>query len=258
MRPTGVRGGLRLALTAGLPVAAMSLAAVLVQRIPDPHGIGTPLGADLSTLGPSLGWYVLKAGLSACLLAPLIAALAARVGDKPMPLRELFAAAAGAWRLWLAGLFYDLGVALGLILLLIPGVLLSVAWVLYAPAAVLGRAGPFAALSLSLERGRRDWTELLRRIAGPYIFYGVVYALSALPGLLAVLRYLGRTFAATSAAVTPSVPTSAELAHAYLSAPVPAWFGWGLMPLLFAAAQLYLLAALTGAWLALGKTADRQ
>jgi hypothetical protein len=247
-RPTGVPGGLRLALTGGLPVAAMSLAAVLVQRIPGPHGIGTPLNADLSTLGPSLGWYALKAGVSACLLAPLIVALAARAAGKPVPLHELSAAAAGAWRLWFAGLFYDLGIALGLILLLIPGVLLSLAWVMYAPA-----AGPFAALSLSLERGRRNWAELLRRIAGPYIVYGVVYALSALPGLSAVLRYLGRTFAASSAAFAPAVPASAEIAHAYLSAPVPVWFDWGLMPLLFAAAQLYLLAAVTGAWLTLGE-----
>lgn len=234
--------GLRLAAALGPAGWGLAFAAALAARIPAP-------GGDAWGFAAGAGWYALQAGVAAPFLAVLVVLLAARVrGERPRAVR-LAGAAAGAWRLWIAGLVYALAVAVGLVCLLVPGVLISIALVLYAPAAVLGGTGPLRALVLGYARARRDWGAIARAIAGPYVFYGVVIAVSVGPGVLAAARLLAQALSASAQGT--ALPGLAPLAHAVFVAPAPAWFAWGVMPVLSACAQLYLFAGVTSAWLAL-------
>lgn len=63
-----------------------------------------------------------------------------------------------------------LGVALGLVLLIVPGIMLAMAWSVVVPAEVMERTGVFGAFrrSLELTRGHR-WS-----ILGIYLVYGVI------------------------------------------------------------------------------------
>lgn len=243
---SGAPQGLRLAAAAGAPGYALALAAALAARIPQP-GAAT-------TFGVALGWYALQAAASAPCLALLVALLARRAGNAPAGGRFVAAALRASPRLWIAGLVYSLLVAVGLVFLLLPGVLASIAFVLYAPAVVLEGAGPLHALGSAYARARRGWGEVGRWIAGPYVFYGVVLAIGVGPAVLAAARLLSRALAATAQGV--AVPDLAQLAHRMSSVAAPAWFTWGVMPALAAAAELYLLAGVVTAWLALDRSAE--
>ncbi len=234
-----VPAGLVLSLRSGWAGLVLSLLAVYIQK--DPR-------ADFMTataIFPALGWYVLDLIGASILLAPVIAMMGECIVDGRRPRRIPWRALAAGWRLGLAALIYNIGVGLGLLLFLVPGVLLSLAWVLYGPAVVWAEAGPVSALGLAYARARRDWAGLLRRIAGPYAFYGVVYVIGALPVVWSLFRSLSGGGVAAMAA-RPDV-----LVHLASPPAEPAWFAWGLMPLLLALAQWYLLAGVTGAWFAL-------
>ncbi len=239
--------GLRLSLRAG-PVAIMlALGAVYAQRIV--QFIAGSLGGfnlvDPNEFGRSVAWYALSAAAAALFSAPLVVLLAGRCRGASPGATHYVTAVAGAWRLWSAGVLYVFGSLLGTLFFLLPGIFLSIAWAMYVPATVLDSAGPVRALSKSFHRARRGWTRLLRYIAGPYLLYGVIYAISAIPVVVAVVRYLFRVGAGASS----SIPGLAHHLAAHLA---PDWFIWGVMPMLFAAARLYLFAALVAAWYALG------
>jgi hypothetical protein len=90
--------------------------------------------------------------------------------------------------LFLLGILSSLGIALGFILLVVPGVMLYVMWSVAAPALVEERLGPVEALGRSrdLSRGAR-W-----KIFGLTLVVLVVYWLfSALIGVLGVMFYGG-------------------------------------------------------------------
>jgi len=90
--------------------------------------------------------------------------------------------------LFLLGILSSLGIALGFILLIVPGVMLYVMWSVAAPALVEERLGPVEALGRSrdLTRGAR-W-----KIFGLTLVVLVVYWLfSALIGVLGVMFYGG-------------------------------------------------------------------
>lgn len=229
---------------AGAAAAAFVLASVYVEHVLQLHG-GSFLTLDLSDptrLGAALAWYAAAAAGAALFSAPALALLGARRQGRSLAGRHLAAAAAGAWRLWLAGLIYGFATALGALLFLFPGLFLSVAWVLYGPAAVLGEAGPVRALTLSYRAVRRRWARVVALIAGPFIWYGVVYVVGVVPALHAALEGVSHAVASGRAV------SQAGLMHAMTAYGAPAWFRWGVMPVLFASARLYLFAAVVTAW----------
>jgi len=231
---------------AGWPGAALALASVYVQSALAPAG--GLLALDLSRARPlaeSFAWYALGAAAAALFIAPLVARLAALSRGRTPGVNDYAGAVAGAWRLWLAGVIYSLGTAAGAVLLVFPGLFLSVAWVLYAPAAVVGGAAPLAALRGSFARARRGWGRLVALIAGPYIVYGVVYAIGIAPTLFTAMRFVGRA-AERGSASTPG------LEHFLAVHAAPVWWVWGVLPALSAGARLYLRSAVVTAWFELG------
>lgn len=234
-----VPGGLVLSLRSGWPGLVLSLLAVYIQKNPRADFM------TASSVFPALGWYVLDLILASVLLAPVIAMMGECIAGGQRPRRIPWRALAAGWRLGLATLIYNIGVGLGLLLFLVPGVLISLAWALYGPAVVWGGAGPVPALGLAYARARRDWAVFLRRIAGPYAFYGAVYAIGALPVVWGLFGNLA------SGGVVAMTATPDVLVRLLSPPAVSAWFTWGLMPLLLAVAQWYLLAGVTGAWFAL-------
>lgn len=235
-------GGFSLLRRAGPAAAALALASVYIEHLLQLRA-GSVLSLDLasmSSMSRALAWQAAAAAGAALFSAPVIALLGGKLNGRPVTAERLAAAAAGAWRLWLAGLLYVLGTVVGALFLLFPGLLLSVAWVLYGPAVVLAGAGPVRALGLSYRRVRRNWARVVALIAGPFICYGVVYAVGALPSLNAALA------SAIQAAGHPD--SQSALMHTVSTYAAPAWFRWGLMPVLFAFVRLYLFAAVVVAW----------
>lgn len=237
-------GGNPLLRRAGPAAAGLVLASVYVEHLLQLH---TPsvLGLDLSDparVGEALAWYAIAAAAAALFAAPALALLGARRSGRVPDAETLVGAAAGAWRLWLAGLAYAVGTTLGALLLLLPGLFLSIAWVLYGPAAVLAGAGPVRALALSYRRVRRGWTRVVALIAGPFICYGIVYVIGVVPALHAALGY------AYGAASAGHAVSQTGLTHVISTYAPPFWFRWGVMPVLYASARLYLFAAVVAAW----------
>jgi uncharacterized membrane protein len=103
--------------------------------------------------------------------------------------------------LFLVGLLSGLGILVGLILLIVPGIMLYIMWSVAAPALVEERLGPVEALGRSrdLTRGAR-W-----KIFGLSLVLIVIYWLfSALIGVLTVMWYGGMTdFAALASQGLP-------------------------------------------------------
>lgn len=103
--------------------------------------------------------------------------------------------------LFLLGLLSALGIALGLLFIIVPGIILYIMWSVAAPALVEERLGPIRALGRSsdLTRGAR-W-----KIFGLTLVILVLYWLfSALIAMLSVMWYGGMTeFAASSAGGMP-------------------------------------------------------
>lgn len=241
-------GGFYLMRRAGPVTALLVLVSVYVGKLLQSGAAGWP-SLDLEhfpQLGEMLAWYAVGTAGAALFCAPAIALLAGRFRDRPAEVQP-WLAAAGAWRLWLAGLIYAFGTAVGAVLLLFPGLFLSVAWVLYAPATVLDGAGPIQALRSSLQRARRDWARLVALIAGPYIVYGIVYAVGLAPQLIAGVHYEMGIVMAGGAVSTAGLQ---RFMSGYVA---PRWFRWGLMPVLFAGARLYLFSAVVAAWYALSE-----
>lgn len=57
----------------------------------------------------------------------------------------------------IASLLYGFGVIIGFILLVVPGIILSIYWVLFIPAAIIDRAGPIGSISRSYQLIRGSW-----------------------------------------------------------------------------------------------------
>lgn len=235
-----IPGGLRLASSAGAPLLVALLGAVLLGRIPAPVIEGLGLGIGSSALVAMLVWYAFRSAVSALVAAAAIAILAGRARGAASSGPQALLGLSRAWNLWVAGLLYALLVIAGLAFLIVPGFLLGVAGVLYGPATVLGRRTPLEALAASFGRASSGWRTLVRRMAGPFAFYGAVYALAAAPFVFSLAHYAayGGTL-------------SIALASYLRGVGVPDWFEWGLVPVLFTLARLYFLAGVTSAWLAL-------
>jgi len=79
--------------------------------------------------------------------------------------------------LLVAFIVYTVGLVIGLILLIIPGIILAVYWLQFMPAAVLERAGPIGCLTRSYQLIRGSWwrTAILYSVWG--VIIGVVYSI---------------------------------------------------------------------------------
>jgi hypothetical protein len=117
------------------------------------------------------------------------------------------------WPLVAVSILFGLGVAIGFILLIIPGLILLVIWSVVAPVTVLERPGPFAAFGRSRELVRGHGWEVFGVII---LVFLVVIALSIAAGVLAAgLGSLGRAVVqwAVNAAVAPVTALSASVLY---------------------------------------------
>jgi hypothetical protein len=146
------------------------------------------LGAA-GTIGIALLTVVISILLSMITQGALVRATVAHSGGRRASLGEsAMAGLAVAGPLFLLGLLSAIGIGLGLVLLLVPGIMLYVIWSVAAPALVEERLGPVEALGRSrfLTRGAR-W-----KIFGLSLVILVVYWLiSAVVGMVGITMYGG-------------------------------------------------------------------
>lgn len=104
-------------------------------------------------------------------------------GRKPTLGESLGAAARSFWVLLGIGIVSGLAMVLGLILLVVPGILIFLIWMVAGPVAIAERAGVGRALerSRTLTRDHRWWLLLLA-----VIYFAVSWVLSILAGMLSV------------------------------------------------------------------------
>lgn len=81
---------------------------------------------------------------------------------RPLSIRSAFAALARRWKVFLGtSLIVTTAVMLGSILLIVPGILASICFGLYAPVVVMERKGVFASLKRAFNLMKRSWTTVL-------------------------------------------------------------------------------------------------
>jgi uncharacterized membrane protein len=179
------------------PVATFGIA-FLFGALPSlflAYGIQTLRGGSFSAMGTVavIGIAILSAIVSIVLAmitqgALVRATVAHSEGRKASFAESAMAGLGAAWPLFLLGLVGALGIALGFILLIVPGIILYVMWSVAAPALVEERLGPIEALGRSsdLTSGAR-W-----KILGLTLVMLVIYWLfSALVAMLGMMWYGG-------------------------------------------------------------------
>jgi hypothetical protein len=139
--------------------------------------------ADGGDADPSLAASVASTALSVLVIPPLVTALHVVVvqvlarGEEPTIAGTLRSAAPRLLAAVGAVVLYVLGTAVGLVLLIVPGVWLGVRWFFAAQAAVVDGLGPVAALARSAEVVQTRWWRT----------FGVLIAFSLLVGILGAI-----------------------------------------------------------------------
>ncbi|HEX6375968.1 MAG TPA: hypothetical protein VFZ91_09620 [Allosphingosinicella sp.] len=182
---------------AGNPVATLGIAFLFGALPSVVFGYAVQLFQDqtLEELGGPAAFVIALVSIVISILLSMItqgalvrATVAHSEGRKASFAESASAGLSVAWPLFLVGLLSSLGIALGFVLLIVPGVMLYVIWSVAAPALVEERLGPIEALGRSreLSRGAR-W-----KIFGLTLVVLVIYWMfSALVGVLSVMWYGG-------------------------------------------------------------------
>ncbi len=129
------------------------------------------------------------------------------VGDLLRSVQPVF------WPLLGVSLLFGLGVAVGLVLLIVPGLILIVIWAVVAPVTVLERPGVFAAFGRSRELVRGNGWNVFGVVA---LVFLAVALISLAAGLIAsTLGPLGRALVqwAVNAALAPVTALSASVLY---------------------------------------------
>ncbi|MGZ6018283.1 MAG: glycerophosphoryl diester phosphodiesterase membrane domain-containing protein [Phenylobacterium sp.] len=174
-------------------LVTFGLLALILTGIPSAilygfEGTAVTSGDPTALLGPRLMWIVLGgmvAGLFGVILqATIIYGTVSDLNDRKVSVADSLGAGLRAF-LPLIGLAIVMGVAIaaGMVLLIVPGIMLAIAWCVSAPSYVVEQTGVFGAISRSAEltRGNR-W-----RIFGLFVLYIVVAVI-----VQAVLNMVGR------------------------------------------------------------------
>ncbi|MBV9606164.1 MAG: hypothetical protein JO027_13700 [Solirubrobacterales bacterium] len=117
------------------------------------------------------------------------------------------------WPLAAVSILFGLALAVGFLLLIIPGLILMVIWAVVAPVTVLERPGPFAAFGRSRELVRGNGWNVFAVIV---LLFLAVAVISVAAGLLAVsLGSVGRALVqwAVNAALAPLTALSASVLY---------------------------------------------
>lgn len=193
---------------AGIPAVISTFGLVgLFSRLAT-IGAGSPAAPSLSFLGFNAGLagvgIVLNLFTNAILQASIIYGAAAYLNGRTASLGECFGAGLRFF-LPLIGLMILMAIAVffGFLLLIVPGIMMAIAWVVAVPALVVERTGVFAAFgrSADLTRGRR-WP-----IFGFLFLYGIVVGVVQ----QVILGVVGSAIGAAnpSAMVVEQLPVSA-------------------------------------------------
>ncbi len=137
-----------------LPFALLSYGVENFQ--PETFGTVTAFGS----FAIIMGWLVISILLAMISQGALVRATVAHSEGRKAAFGEsAMAGLTAAWPLFLVGLLTGLGIVVGLLLLIVPGIMLYILWSVAAPALVEERLGPVEALGRSrdLTRGAR-WT----------------------------------------------------------------------------------------------------
>jgi hypothetical protein len=165
------------------------------------NGNFTPIGA-LGVIGLAIVSALISIVLAMITQGALVrATVAYSEGGRASFAESAMAGLAVAWPLFLLGLLSGLGIALGFLLLIVPGIILYVMWSVAAPALVEERLGPVEALGRSSDlTGGVRW-----KVFGLSLVVLVIYWLfSGLVAMLGVMWYGG--IAELAAASNGSVP----------------------------------------------------
>ena len=156
-------------LLAGVPAAMMGWGQALLGGTIDGTGAEPNFAVALPVF--SLGVIALMIGSVLLQAATIRVAVATLNGDKPSAFRELSRSYGVILPIIGLAIVTGFGIGLGTLLLIVPGVILAVMWIVATPAYVMERPGVFGALgrSRNLTRGHR-WP-----IFGLSVVYFVAY-----------------------------------------------------------------------------------
>lgn len=207
-------------LLAGLPAALMGWGQSLLGGSIDGTGEASNLTAGLPLFG--VGVFVLMVGSVLLQAATIRVTVATLNGDKPSAFRELSRSYGVILPIIGLAIVTSFGIGLGTLLLIVPGIILAVMWVVATPAYVMERPGVFGALgrSRNLTRGHR-WP-----IFGLMVVYFVAYfVVSAVLGGIFVAAAMiagdlngmqvGSTIANALLGAVSGVVTSAGISSVY-------------------------------------------
>lgn len=211
-RPLGVGevldGGFRLfqrSLVKCLPFAA---AAALVGQLPSAYRLA--VGRPLTMLsGLNATWIALSlfSALTSLVMwgAVLLREYAIASGRPTDAVAELGAALRCSLSMLVVGILSGLAIVVGLVCLLVPGVYLATALALAAPAVVLERIGPFAALGRSMQLVSGNWWRTTAIFSVALVIIIVLYVLGAVIGTAIAVPLLRSADVVTVVAVTSVV-----------------------------------------------------
>jgi hypothetical protein len=189
----------------GLPSGVLGWAQVVLTNGGDAANL-TGVAAVLLGLGGYLATVVGSTLLQAATVRVTVATLN---GDATSPIRELQKSVAVILPVFMLGLLMGVGIVLGAIFFVVPGIILAVLWMVAMPVYVVERPGVFASLgrSRNLTRGHR-WpifgllvVYLVAYFVVSMVLGGVIGAASAVGGGLTAITISSVVSAAISGAV---------------------------------------------------------
>ncbi|MBB4865900.1 putative membrane protein [Pseudomonas nitritireducens] len=168
----------------GLVIAGFIVYVVIVQAISFALGLVIGLGALASGSEGGVGMAVLQmlVGVFAAAIGyPFLAGInmlgIRRAADQPVSFNEMFSHFGLFVPLVITGLVMTLLVYLGLLLLVLPGIYLSVAYLLAIPLVVERKLSPWQALEASRKAISQHWF----KVFGLFLVLGIILIVSAIP-----------------------------------------------------------------------------
>ena len=204
--PRVIRRGLRLIRARPFSVLAASL---LLNGAPQAMLAWLqvePYTGRLARAGITLAFTIAMSGLGALYVAWLALQLAddgsARPGSSFPSMRRMLVAAPAVFAAGMISCVATIGAS---ILLLVPGLMVAVAWSVAAPALAVERLGPLAALSRSADLTRGNRWRIFGLMAIALVFLAVLGALAIMPFGKQTVPLLGAIVTLSSITVIPLV-----------------------------------------------------